>query len=59
MKYLLKMRNPKSGKIEAYTTEAGSREDLQSGIDFWRDDAGYEILSCEEVTTNDARPGAE
>ena len=47
MKYTIKMRNPKSGKVEVYTTEAADREDLQLGLNFWESDAGYEIL---EVT---------
>jgi len=48
MKYLVKMRNPKSGKMEAYETEAKDREDLQLGLDFWEQAAGYTIVSVEE-----------
>ncbi len=48
MKYIVKMRNPKNGKIEAYETEAADRKDLQPGLDFWEDNAGYEIISVEE-----------
>lgn len=49
MKYLVKMRNPKTGKVEAYSTEAENRADLQIGLDFWKCDAGYAILSVEEI----------
>ena len=49
MKYLIKMRNPKSGKVEAYSTEAENRTDLQIGLDFWASDAGYAILTVEEI----------
>lgn len=49
MKYLVKMRNPKSGEVEAYSTEADTRVDLQQGLDFWELDAGYTILSVEET----------
>lgn len=50
MNYLVKMRNPKSGKVEAYTTKATTRTELQVGLDFWEHDAGYTILSVKEVT---------
>lgn len=49
MKYIVKMRNPKSGKIEVYTTETENREILQWSLDFWEQDAGYTIVSVEEA----------
>lgn len=48
MKYAIKMRNPRTHKPEAYTTEAASREDLQLGLDFWEHDAGYEIVEVKQ-----------
>lgn len=48
MTYIVIMRNPKSGKIEAYETKAENREDLQKGLDFWEQEAGYTIISAEE-----------
>lgn len=49
MKYIITMRNPKSGKIEAYETESDNLSDLQLSLDFWENDAGYTILSVNEV----------
>lgn len=48
MTYIVRMRNPKSGKIETYETQAESREDLQKGLDFWEQEAGYLIILAEE-----------
>jgi hypothetical protein len=49
MKYIVKMRNPKTGEVEAFETEAKDRDDLQPGLDFWEQDAGYIIVSVEEI----------
>jgi len=45
MKYLLKMRNPKSGRVEVYATEIDNADLIPLILDFWKNDAGYEILS--------------
>ena len=55
MKYLVTMRNPKSGKLEAYKTEANNQTELQLGLDFWQDAAGYEIISCKEIRGGEFR----
>ena len=47
MKYILKIKNPVTGRIEAYSTEAEDEHTLQMGIDFWVNDAGYEFVSAE------------
>ena len=46
MKYILKMKNPKSGTVETYRTEADSREDLIPHLDLFTE-GGYEIISLE------------
>lgn len=48
MKYILKMKNPKSGMVEAYRTEADSREDLIPHLALFAE-GGYEIISLESV----------
>lgn len=50
--YKIKMQNPKTQNIEVYHTEAATQEELGAGLRFWQDDAGYTILSCEEVSTS-------
>ena len=47
MEYLLKVRNPKSGKIEIYSTSIKTQDDIPLVLDFWRNAAGYEIISFE------------
>jgi len=45
VKYLLKARNPQSGKIEAYEVELASPDEILMVLDFWGNGAGYEIIS--------------
>ena len=48
MKYLIKTRNPKTGKVEMYVTETKSPDEFQLFLDFWKNDAGYDIISFVE-----------
>ena len=45
MKYIVRLRNPKSGEVETYITEADAPEKLES-LRLFRD-LGYEIIGVE------------
>ena len=47
MEYKFTMRNPKSGNIERYRTDITEPGNIPLIIDFWKNDAGYEIISFE------------
>jgi len=49
MKYILSMRNPKSGNIERYSTYIDDPGCIPLILDFWKNDAGYEIISFEQA----------
>ena len=61
MKFVIKMQNQKTGKVEAYSTEADSREEIQPYLDLFEHDAWYTIISVEskqylcEPTKREAR----
>ena len=63
MKYTLTMRNPKSGNVERYSTDIADPGCITLILDFWQNDAGYEIISFETTqapvsaasTANDTR----
>lgn len=48
MKYTVKMKNPKSGQVESYITEADKCEDLDGALELFAE-GGYEIISLEPV----------
>lgn len=48
MKYILKMKNPKSGMVETYSIHADKREDLDGDLELFTE-CGYEIISLEQV----------
>lgn len=48
MKYVVKMRNPRTGRIEVYSTEADDMEQVERGLDIFRE-GGYEILDYQEI----------
>ncbi|MDR1061786.1 MAG: hypothetical protein LBL83_11395 [Clostridiales bacterium] len=45
MKYMLKARNPKTGKIERYEADIADAGEIPPILDLWKNGAGYEILS--------------
>ena len=45
MLYYLSVRNPKTGRMEAYNARIKDIEDIALILDIWRHDAGYEIVS--------------
>ena len=49
MKYLLTMRNPKSGEVEAYSTKIDDPALIPIILDFWKNDAGYDVISFEQI----------
>lgn len=46
--YTVTWRNPKSGALEAWRTEAATPADLELSLAFWCD-IGYEIVFVKEV----------
>ena len=47
--YAFKAINPKTGKIECYESKANDVDELQALLEFIETEAGYEIISVEEL----------
>ena len=48
MKYVIEMKNPKTGIVEAYNTEAESLDQLERSLEVFRE-GGYEVLGYQEI----------
>ena len=47
-KYIIKMRNPRNGKVETYSTATDNLEAIDHALDFFREQ-GFEVQSCEKA----------